>query len=1359
MIMPTQKQYLDNEGLTELLDKLGQHLKSKQDKLTFDNAPTASSTNPVTSGGIRTALNGKQDLLVSGTNIKTVNNTSLLGSGNIDVSELYIVPSQSTADLLYAAAGYILDQSRINTTCEGILTALKNDKKLYFEFDNSGDGGSNETYGTTYVDYVEQENSSTVVNFIVNYNILAFYKVTLTKAQGATNWVVTYVNKSAQDKIVNIYETGNGNAVTNWTIDNGSVTLTKGTTFQEQLISGTNIKTIHNNSLLGSGNIELTASNIEVQNGDTVQDSIDSLTNAKQDTLVSGTNIKTINGQPIIGSGQLVLTSEDIKDSYGSTIQESLDSKQDKLTSGTNIKTVNGTTLLGSGNITIDSGVQYVEYADYEEMQADMSQESGTIGCDTNLYKYYIFNGQNETWDAITKVTDLRWIKTANQGTETYGRLLSDISNSSDLYVVNRAPASVEASNGTITVTYTDLSYIYTFKINSTGQISGGSVPIVTSVKNINGNQLSGSGNIVLDGSNLDYTGEERYHLHASETIDQSLGNLDTAIHNLDNIVGEEILTPTIVEHSYIVRDPAASRGNLGTINTWRVEVFKGLSEGEKLLVTYSGTDTTGSAQVAGWYTDGDNLIHDNYSYISNLNGYARNIVGKTYLLTVPDNTIKALALSLYTAVQVEVKRIGKIQAEIHGIENPNEIVSITTSESSASGGNNTVTITETNGTSHTFNVKNGTDGKDGADGVDLGEVALVQTTGDSEESVMSQKAVTEYGRKVTAQDLNGTSEWIRAKLTEEGWEFGKYLYTNVIRDNAAYCVTPLISINDIIGHSLTWNIGVITNQIKLWYIDANGTRTGYVDGGTTSSSTRTITVASSGGSSAANATHLRISLSASNLPQCYIFDNTTGEYIFRADKYISNLCKGSNLPYGVFEDNLLAQEKGDSTFKAMSQKAITDAINYNTNIENAEGFTLNSNYTYRYIKLTSKATSLLNASDKMTFMFSTKGTGKDADYRYFRFGNGSITANGKDATNGVYVSWSFARNLSANDISYTLNQMGSNYPTPDVWIVTWDRVNGIVRFYDHTTLVNTLSGDNYKKERFVNDEGKIVILGGNNNTRIYDIRLFDYDISYLFGYSDISNEIKNLEGAGILPSQFLNNYNDSDGLFMTITNSFGGGGYNNTCTYTLDGDDYHIVVKDTTTTSQLCGGKPYYLGVSDRAQLEKLEFEVVSGVIKHSWRNIQENENLNYRLIVDENGDEIADYDNIGVGKYTLIKTQAALGSRFDFYKVSGDVEVVINRNMKYKPISCVFHLRGDTMYNKKFYDDQTNSFITLYTDYTCSVEYIDHTLVKTPQRVIRTEIGGNNGLPHYAGEMAVVGDKVYIGMPDYTWKQINNS
>ena len=53
--------------------------------VTVDSTPTANSTNLVTSGGVKTAVDAKQDKLVSGTSIKTVNSESLLGSGNIGV--------------------------------------------------------------------------------------------------------------------------------------------------------------------------------------------------------------------------------------------------------------------------------------------------------------------------------------------------------------------------------------------------------------------------------------------------------------------------------------------------------------------------------------------------------------------------------------------------------------------------------------------------------------------------------------------------------------------------------------------------------------------------------------------------------------------------------------------------------------------------------------------------------------------------------------------------------------------------------------------------------------------------------------------------------------------------------------------------------------------------------------------------------------------------------------------------------------------------------------------------------------------------------------------------------------------------
>lgn len=65
--------------------------------------------------------------------------------------------------------------------------------------------------------------------------------------------------------------------------NNASQALSQVRNKQDKLVSGTNIKTINSQSVLGSGNI------------------------AVQSTLVSGTNIKTINGQSVLGAGNITV--------------------------------------------------------------------------------------------------------------------------------------------------------------------------------------------------------------------------------------------------------------------------------------------------------------------------------------------------------------------------------------------------------------------------------------------------------------------------------------------------------------------------------------------------------------------------------------------------------------------------------------------------------------------------------------------------------------------------------------------------------------------------------------------------------------------------------------------------------------------------------------------------------------------------------------------------------------------------------------------------------------------------------------------------------------------------------------------
>ena len=90
----------------------------------------------------------------------------------------------------------------------------------------------------------------------------------------------------------------------------------------------------------------------------------------KQNTLVSGTNIKTINGNSILGSGNITIeggsgSSITIDQTFdpdsenaqsGKAVKEAVSDKQDSLVSGTNIKTINNQSILGSGNITIEGG-------------------------------------------------------------------------------------------------------------------------------------------------------------------------------------------------------------------------------------------------------------------------------------------------------------------------------------------------------------------------------------------------------------------------------------------------------------------------------------------------------------------------------------------------------------------------------------------------------------------------------------------------------------------------------------------------------------------------------------------------------------------------------------------------------------------------------------------------------------------------------------------------------------------------------------------------------------------------------------------------------------------------------------------
>lgn len=146
---------------------------------------------------------------------------------------------------------------------------------------------------------------------------------------------------------------------------------------QPLLISGQNIKTINNQSILGSGNFDLDLSDYYNKT------QVNNLMNTKQNTLVSGTNIKTINNQSILGSGNFDLDLSNYYDKY--EVNNLLFNKQDTLISGTNIKTVGGVSILGTGDVAVDCYTR-------EETNLRLDAKQNTLVSGTNIKSLNINN-------------------------------------------------------------------------------------------------------------------------------------------------------------------------------------------------------------------------------------------------------------------------------------------------------------------------------------------------------------------------------------------------------------------------------------------------------------------------------------------------------------------------------------------------------------------------------------------------------------------------------------------------------------------------------------------------------------------------------------------------------------------------------------------------------------------------------------------------------------------------------------------------------------------------------------------------------------------------------------------------------
>ena len=262
--------------------------------LALNNVDNTSDANKPVSSATQSALNAKQDTLVSGTNIKTVNGTSVLGSGNISIS---------SAVAWGGVTGTLSNQTDLQTALDGKVdenSAITGATKTKITYDAKG---------------------------------LVTAGADATTADIADSTDKRYVTDAQLVVVGNTSGTNTGDNATN--SQYSGLAASK----QDTLVSGTNIKTINSTSLLGSGNVA-------------VEPTITATTSA--DYYRGDKTFATLN-KAAVGLGNVDNTS-DANKPVSTATQTALDAKTNKLIT-TNRQTASYTLVLSDADKLVEMNV------------------------------------------------------------------------------------------------------------------------------------------------------------------------------------------------------------------------------------------------------------------------------------------------------------------------------------------------------------------------------------------------------------------------------------------------------------------------------------------------------------------------------------------------------------------------------------------------------------------------------------------------------------------------------------------------------------------------------------------------------------------------------------------------------------------------------------------------------------------------------------------------------------------------------------------------------------------------------------------------------------------------------------------
>ena len=447
----------------------------------------------------------------------------------------------------------------------------------------------------------------------------------------------------------------------------------------------------------------------------------------------------------------------------------------------------------------------------------------------------------------------------------------------------------------------------------------------------------------------------------------------------------------------------------------------------------------------------------------------------------------------------------------------------------------------------------------------------------------------------------------------------------------------------------------------------------------------------------------------------------------------------------GVFND--VVQVPGDSAQSVMSQKATT----YNTSIE--YGKCIQASASNQKIAIPDEQVTRINNCDVISIRVVQRGTSATQyENRYVDL-TGGIEKN-----YGFRLRFYFDSKLHYNSYLYgqsagAINKLNGTIVCPDVYTVVADRINGVVKYYAGNTLCNTLTNDALKSNYFIPTNQKYITLGGGDvGAKFYDIQIYDCDVSDFYINSTVANYNIDTSGAQKLLGMFHGAYQQPATYTDAKPSSYTGQTVGSWA-YSWSGNTKIMTYTGTITSgNHVAGG--YYIGGTDdvHAYHYKTYITVTGGNIK-VYNRTGSITNRVLGVYDASTNTAVADINDIPPGSYYIYGTKVGENAWW-IEAVSGE-PVVQQTKDSWKRAACLFHLKGDVLYNGKLYDDEVDTFYTLPANCALNSTALREPLVK--------QTFHQGTYPHYFGEIKVDfynnANKIYSALDYVTWKQINNS